>query len=178
MKNFVKIILKFFEHYNITLNLNILETGLINLFLLLILLAFASKEFVKPLLDSRKKIVSQSVKTLDDRVTNGYQNLKGIKNQLNNINSAIFKIKKEALLKKKNLLKSEAFQVENKLLVYFEEASLALDSLENKMTIDLKKKMVNQLLQHAISSTKILFASEDYSQEFMNNIIKNLQGHL
>jgi len=174
MQNSIKIIQNFLKYYNISLNLDLLETGLINIFLLFVILIYSNYTFVKPFLNTRKNTIDQGVKDIEAQLAQASQKLKYIRKQLSEINFAIINIKKKAILKKKNLLQFEAFQLEKKLMIFFEEALLSLDALEKKATLDLKQQMIDQLLEYAIFSTKMAFKDTNFSKESANNIINEL----
>jgi len=174
MPNLIKPI----EHNNITLNLNLFETGLINLFLLFGILAYSSNQFVKPFLKNRITTINKSIEKVEEQVKEAHERLASIQKQIKEINVTIIKIQKEAIIKKKNLLQFEAIQVKKKLTIYLEEASSSLNLLEKKLALDLKQQMINQLLHNSIHLTKMAFKDEKFSKESADNIINKLQGHL
>ncbi len=122
MENFDQIFTLLAEHEGISLNTDILETGLINILALLAILIYTGRDFLGSLLEERKTTIVNGVQDAEDRLNEAQKRLEEAKKQLNQANLVISEIKNETITTKKRLLESDAFQAKKDLTVRFERA--------------------------------------------------------
>ena len=75
MENFDQIFTLLAEHEGIGLNLDILETGLLNILALLAILFFTGRDFLGSLLEERKTTIVKSVQDAEDRLNEAQKRL-------------------------------------------------------------------------------------------------------
>jgi F-type H+-transporting ATPase subunit b len=127
MENFNQIFTLIAENEGISLNTDILETGVINIAALVGILIYTGKDFLGSLLEERKTIIVKSVQDAEDRLTEAQTRLIESEKQLNQAYVVINEIKNETLATKKLLLQSDAFEAKKDLKIRFERALASLD---------------------------------------------------
>jgi F-type H+-transporting ATPase subunit b len=110
MENFNQIFILLAEEKGISLNLDILETGLLNILALLAILIYTGRNFLGSLLEERKTTIVQSVQDAEDRLNEAEKRLTEAKKQLNQATFVISEIKNETIATKKILLEADAYQ--------------------------------------------------------------------
>ena len=101
MENFDQIFTLLAEHEGIGLNLDILETGLLNIITLVAILIYAGRDFLGSLLEERKTTIVKSVQDAEDRLNEAQKRLSEAEKQLNQANFVISEIKNETITTKK-----------------------------------------------------------------------------
>jgi len=101
MENFDQIFTLVAEHEGIGLNLDILETGLINVLALVAILVYTGKDFLGSLLEERKTSIVQGVQDAEDRLNEANRRLSEAQKQLSQANVVITEIKNETIAAKK-----------------------------------------------------------------------------
>jgi len=82
MENFDQIFTVLAEHDGIGLNLDILETGLLNILALLAILVYTGRDFLGSLLEERKTTIVKSVQDAENRLNEAQNRLNEAKKQL------------------------------------------------------------------------------------------------
>ena len=108
MENFNQIFTLLAENGSIGLNLDILETGVINIAALVGILIYTGKDFLGSILQERKSTIVKSVQDAEDRLNEANRRLSEAQNQLSQANVVISDIRNETRSAKTNLLKSIA----------------------------------------------------------------------
>ena len=109
MENFSQIFTLLAEE-GISLNSDILETGLINILALLAIVIYTGRDFLGSLLEERKTTIVKSVQDAEDRLNEAQKRLDEAQKQLNQANLVISEIRNETISTKKVLLESDAFE--------------------------------------------------------------------
>jgi len=122
MENFDQIFTLLAEDEGISLNTDILETGLLNILALLGILIFTGKDFLGSLLEERKTTIVKGVQDAEDRLNEAQKRLSEADKQLNQANIVISEIKNETIATKKVLLESDAYEAKKDLKIRFERA--------------------------------------------------------
>lgn len=104
MENFDKIFTLVAEVKGIGLNLDILETGVINIIALIIILIFVSKDAVSNTLNERKESIKESVENAENRIKEAELRLTEARKQLAQATLLISRIKKDSVQTRKTLL--------------------------------------------------------------------------
>ena len=177
MENFDQIF-TLLANEGIGLNLDILETGLLNIIALLAILFFTGRDFLGSLLEERKTTIVKSVQDAEDRLNEAQKRLTEAQKQLNQANLVISEIKTETITTKKLLLESDAFQAKKDLTIRFERALATFRSKERQIFVEIKQQIVSIVLQRTVSRAQETFKSKDRAITLINETINKLEGDL
>ena len=178
MENFDQIFTLLAEHEGISLNTDILETGLLNILALLAILIYTGRDFVGSLLEERRTTIVKGVQDAEDRLNEAQKRLNEAQKQLNQANLVISEIKNETVATKKVLLESDAFQAKKDLTVRFERALATFRSKERQIFLEIKQQIISLVLQRTVSRTQETFKSKERATALINETINKLEGDL
>ena len=162
----------------ISLNTDILETGLINIVALLAILVYTGRDFLGSLLEERRTTIVKGVQDAEDRLSEAKKRLVEAQKQLNQANIVISEIKNETVTTKKVLLESDAFQAKKDLTVRFDRALATFRSKERQIFVEIKQQIISLVLQRTVSRVQETFKSEERSSALINETIDKLKGDL
>jgi F-type H+-transporting ATPase subunit b len=94
MENFNQIFTLLAEYNGISLNTNILETGLINILALIAILIYTGRDFLGSVLEERKNVIIKGVQDAEDRLNEAQKRLVEAEKQLTQANLIIRRAKK------------------------------------------------------------------------------------
>ena len=177
MENFDQIF-TLLAHEGISLNTDILETGLINILALLAILIYTGRDFLGSLLEERRTTIVNGVQDAEDRLNEAKKRLAEAQKQLNQANLVISEIKNETVNTKKILLESDAFQAKKDLTVRFERALATFRSKERQIFIEIKQQIISLVLQRTVSRVQETFKSKERATALINETISKLEGDL
>jgi len=177
MENFDQIF-TLLANEGISLNTDILETGLINILVLLAILIYTGRDFLGSLLEERRTTIVKGVQDAEDRLSEAKKRLVEAEKQLNQANIVISEIKNETVTTKKLLLESDAFQAKKDLTVRFDRALATFRSKERQIFVEIKQQIITLVLQRTVSRVQETFKSEERSSALINETIDKLQGDL
>ncbi len=177
MENFDQIF-TLLANEGISLNTDILETGLINILALLAILVYTGRDFLGSLLEERRTTIVKGVQDAEDRLSEAKKRLVEAEKQLNQANIVISEIKNETVTTKKVLLESDAFQARKDLAVRFERALASFRSKERQIFVEIKQEIISLVLQRTVTRVNAAFKSKTRSTEFISETIDNLKGDL
>ena len=175
MENFDQIFTLIATEHGIGLNLDILESGLINIIVLIGILIYSGNDFLGSLLEERKTTIAQNVKDAEERLNEAQNRLSEAKKQLNQASVVISEIKAETLKTKKIMLKADAFDARKDLKSRFEKALGAFKSKERQIFFEIKKQITSLVLSRTVSRVKETFAQEKSATKLINNTIRTLE---
>jgi F-type H+-transporting ATPase subunit b len=178
MENFDQIFTLLAEHEGISLNTDILETGLINILALVAILIYTGRDFLGSLLEERKTTIVNGVQDAEDRLNEAQKRLDEAQKQLNQANLVIGEIKNETIATKKVLLESDAFQAKKDLTVRFDRALATFRSKERQIFVDIKQQIISLVLQRTVSRAQETFKSKERATALINETINKLEGDL
>jgi F-type H+-transporting ATPase subunit b len=178
MENFDQIFTLLAEHEGIGLNLDILETGLLNIIALLAILVFTGRDFLGSLLEERKTTIVKSVQDAEDRLNEAQKRLDEAKKQLNQANLVISEIKNETISTKKILLESDAFQAKKDLKIRFERALATFRSKERQIFLEIKQQIISLVLKRTVVRAQETFGPKERATALINDTINKLEGDL
>ena len=178
MENFDQIFTLLAEQEGISLNTDILETGLINILALLAILIYTGRDFLGSLLEERRTTIVKGVQDAEDRLSEAEKRLNEAQKQLSQANIVISEIKSETITTKKVLLESDAFQAKKDLTVRFDRALASFRSKERQIFVEIKQQIISLVLQRTVSRVKDTFKSKERSSELINETIDKLKGDL
>ena len=177
MENFDQIF-TLLANEGISLNTDILETGLINILALLAILIYTGRDFLGSLLEERRTTIVKGVQDAEDRLSEAQKRLVEAEKQLNQANIVISEIKNETVTTKKVLLESDAFQAKKDLTVRFERALASFRSKERQIFVEIKQQIISLVLQRTVTRVQETFKSKERSSELINETIDKLKGDL
>ena len=178
MENFDQIFTLLAKQEGISLNTDILETGLINIIALVAILIYTGQDFLGSLLEERKTTIINSVQDAENRLNEAQKRLDEVKKQLNQANLVISELRAETLTTKKTLLKSDAFQAKNDLTIRFERALATFRAKERQIFFDIKQQIITLVLQQTVTRVQATFKSTDRATALINETISKLEGDL
>jgi len=178
MENFDQIFTLLAEHEGIGLNLDILETGLLNIIALVAILVFTGRDFLGSLLEERKTTIVKSVQDAEDRLNEAQKRLNEAKKQLNQANLVISEIKNETVSTKKVLLESDAFQAKKDLKIRFERALATFRSKERQIFLEIKQQIISLVLKRTVARAQETFGPQERATALINDTINKLEGDL
>ena len=177
MENFDQIF-TLIANEGIGLNLDILETGLLNIIALLAILFFTGRDFLGSLLEERKTTIVKSVQDAEDRLNEAQKRLDEAQKQLNQANLVISEIKSETVSTKKVLLESDAFEAKKDLKIRFERALATFRSKERQIFLEIKQQISSLVLKRTVIRAQETFGPKERATALINDTINKLEGDL
>ena len=161
MENFNQIFTLLAHEEGLALNLDILETGLLNILALLGILIYAGKDFLGSLLEERKTIIVKSVQDAEDRLNEAQKRLSEAQKQLNQANLVIGEIKNETIATKKVLLESDAYDAKKDLKIRFDRALATFQSKERQIFLEIKQQIISLVLKRTVIRAQEAFGPKE-----------------
>ena len=178
MENFDQIFTLVAEHEGIGLNLDILETGLINILALIAILVYTGKDFLGSVLEERKTNIVKGVQDAEDRLNEANRRLSEAQKQLSQANVVITEIKNETIAAKKVLLEADAYQSKKDLATSFSRALASFRSKERQIFVEVKQQIILLVLKRTVISAQETFGKKDRAAALINDTINKLEGDL
>ena len=178
MENFDLIFTLVAEHEGIGLNLDILETGLINILALVAILVYTGRDFLGSILEERKTDIVQGVQDAEDRLNEANLRLNEAQKQLSQANVVITEIKNETIAAKKVLLESDASQSKKDLATSFSRALATFRAKERQIFLAVKEQIILLVLKRTVMLAQEYFGKKDRATELINETINKLEGDL
>jgi F-type H+-transporting ATPase subunit b len=178
MENFDQIFTLLAEHEGIGLNLDILETGLLNIITLVAILIYAGRDFLGSLLEERKTTIVKGVQDAEDRLNEAQKRLSEAEKQLNQANFVISEIKNETIATKKLLLESDAYAAKKDLKIRFERALATFRSKERQIFLEIKQQIIALVLKQTLVRAQETFGPKENATSLINDTINKLEGDL
>ena len=178
MENFDQIFTLLAEHEGIGLNLDILETGLLNIITLVAILIYAGRDFLGSILEERKTTIVKGVQDAEDRLNEAQKRLSEAEKQLNQANFVISEIKNETIATKKILLESDAYAAKKDLKIRFERALATFRSKERQIFIEIKQQIIALVLKRTVVRAQETFGPKERASALINDTINKLEGDL
>ena len=145
MENFNQIFTLLAENGSIGLNLDILETGIINIAALVGILIYTGKDFLGSILQERKNTIVKSVQDAEDRLNEANRRLSEAQKQLSQAHVVISEIRNETRSAKTNLLKSDATTAKKELTTRFNRAVSSFRSKERTIFLEVKQQKLHYM---------------------------------
>ena len=178
MENFDQIFTLLAKNEGIGLNLDILETGLLNILALVGILVYVGRDFIGSLLEERKTTIVKGVQDAEDRLNEATKRLSEAEKQLNQANIVISEIKNETIATKKILLESDAFEAKKDLKIRFERALASFQSKERQIFLDIKQQIISLVLKRTVIRAQETFEPKERATALINDTINKLEGEL
>ena len=168
MENFDQIFTLLAEQEGISLNTDILETGLINIVALVAILIYTGQDFLGSLLEERKTVIVKGVQDAEDRLNEAKKRLAESEKQLSQANLVINEIKNETITTKKVILDSDALQARKDLIIRFERALATFRSKERQIFLEIKQQIISLVLQRTVNRVQEIFKSKELTATLIN----------
>jgi F-type H+-transporting ATPase subunit b len=178
MENFSQIFTLLAHEEGISLNLDILETGLLNILALVAILIYTGRDFLGSLLEERRNTIVKSVQDAEDRLNEAEKRLTEAKKQLSQANLVINEIKNETIATKKVLLEADAFNAKKDLKIRFERALATFRSKERKIFLEIKQQIISLVLKRTVIRAQEAFGPKERATALINDTINKLEGDL
>ena len=178
MENFNQIFTLLAHEEGLALNLDILETGLLNILALLGILIYTGKDFLGSLLEERKTTIVKSVQDAEDRLNEAQKRLSEAQKQLNQANLVIGEIKNETIATKKLLLESDTYDAKKDLKIRFDRALASFQSKERQIFLEIKQQIISLVLKRTVIRAQEAFGPKERATALINDTINKLEGDL
>jgi F-type H+-transporting ATPase subunit b len=178
MENFNQIFTLLAEEEGIHLNLDILETGLLNILALVGILVYTGRDFLGSLLEERKATIVKGVQDAEDRLNEAQKRLSEAQKQLDQANLVISEIKNETIATKKALLESDVFEAKKDLKTRFERALATFKSKERQIFLEIKQQIISIVLKRTVIRAQETFGPKERATALINDTINKLEGDL
>lgn len=178
MENFNQIFTLLAKSEGIGLNLDILETGLINIIALVAILVYTGKDFLGSVLQERKNTIVKSIQDAEDRLSEANKRLSQAQKQLSQTEFVLSHIRIETKSAKKDLLKSDARIAKKELKIRFNRAISSISAGERKVFDQVKLEIVLSILSHIILVAKETFGTKKRARALINETIQKIEGDL
>jgi len=163
---------------SIKLNLDILETGVLNIIALIGILIYTGKDFLGSILQERKITILNSVQDAEEKLNEANQRLSEAQKQLSQAHVVISDIQNETRSTKTNLLKSDANIAKKELITRFNRAISSFRSKERIIFLEIKQQIISLVLNRSASQAKESFGSKKRARALINETIQKLEGEL
>jgi F-type H+-transporting ATPase subunit b len=178
MENFNQIFTLLAEEEGIHLNLDILETGLLNILALVGILVYTGKDFLGSLLEERKATIVKGVQDAEDRLNEAQKRLTEAQKQLDQANLVISEIRNETVATKKALLESDVYEAKKDLKIRFERALATFRSKERQIFLEIKQQIISIVLKRTVIRAQETFGPKERATALINDTINKLEGDL
>ena len=178
MENFDQIFTLLAESEGITINLDILETGLINIIALVGILIYVGRDFLGSSLEARKSDIVTGVQDAEERLNEANTRLTEAQKQLTQANVVIAEIRSETIATKKALLDSDASQSQAELKTRFSRALATSRTKERQIFVEVKQQIITLVLKRTATRAQEAFAPKDRASALINETITKLEGDL
>lgn len=178
MEKFNQIFILLAKEESIGLNLDILDTGLLNILALLAILIYTGRDFLGSLLEERKTTIVKSIQDAEDRLIEAEKRLDEAKKQLTQTDLVISEIKSETIATKKVLLQADAYETKKDLKIRFERALAAFRSKERQIFLEIKQQIISLVLNKTVIRVQETFGPKERATALINDTINKLEGDL
>jgi F-type H+-transporting ATPase subunit b len=178
MENFDQIFTLLAENEGIRFNSDILETGVLNIIVLLGILVYTGRDFLGSALEERKTTILKGLQDAEDRFEEAEKRLNEAQKQLTQANVVISEIKNETLAAKKVLLDADAYQAKKDLKLRFDRALATFRSKERQIFLEVKQQIILLVLKRTVARAQETFGTQERAKELINETINKLEGDL
>ena len=154
MENFNQIFTLLAAEGGIGFNTDILETGVLNILVLVGIIIYVGRDFLGSSLDQRQQEIIQSVQDAEERLTEANTRLSEAQKQLTQAQVIISEIRTETINTKKILLDSDSTQANQELATRFGRALATLRSREQQVFSEIKQQIISLALKNVLSKVQ------------------------
>ena len=178
MENFDQIFTLLAQNEDISLNLDILETGVINIVTLVVILIYVGRDFLGSILEKRQKEIIRGVQDAEERLNEANRRLTEAQKQLTQAHVIIDEIKNETIAAKKVLLEADADQSKKDLATRFSRALATFRTKEQQIFLEVKQQIILLVLKRTAARAQQTFGPKKQAEALINETINKLEGEL
>lgn len=174
MENFDQTFILLAQSEGISLNFDILESGLLNIIALVAILIYSGRDFLSPVLEARKNEISRSVEDAQERRDEAFLSWAIAETQLDQVTVLISEITEQTVLIKKSLLKTDVDQSKKDLTARFGKALTLFRSKEQQIFSEVKQQIISLVLKQTAIRAQQTFAKKENALNLINDAISSL----
>ena len=174
MENFDQTFILLAQSEVISLNSDILESGLLNIIALVGILIYSGRDFLSPMLEARKNEISRSVEDAQERRDEAFLSWAIAETQLDQVAVLISEITEQTVLIKKSLLKTDVDQSKKDLTARFGKALTLFRSKEQQIFSEVKQQIISLVLKQTAIRAQQTFAKKENALNLINDAISSL----
>jgi F0F1-type ATP synthase membrane subunit b/b' len=174
MENFDQTFILLAQSEGISLNFDILESGLLNIIALVAILIYSGRDFLSPVLEARKNEISRSVEDAQERRDEAFLSWAIAETQLDQVAVLISEITEQTVLIKKSLLKTDVDQSKKDLTARFGKALTLFRSKEQQIFSEVKQQIISLVLKQTAIRAQQTFAKKENALNLINDAISSL----
>lgn len=178
MENFNQIFTLLANEEGISLNVDILETGVINITIVIVILVTLGRDFLGSILEKRENEIARSLQDAEERLNEANTRLADAEKQLTQAYLIINEIKNETISSKKVLLQSNAYQSKKDLAIRFSRALATFQNKEREIFSEIKQQIVILVLKRTIIRAQETFGKKKRAADLITETINRLEGKL
>jgi len=178
MENSDQIFILLSKADSISLNFDILESGLLNIIALVVILIYSGRQFLSPTLEARKNEINSAVEDAQERRDEAFLNWAIAETQLTQVAVLIAEITEQTVPIKKSLLKADVDQSKKDLTARFGRALTLFRSKEQQIFIEVKQQIISLVLKQTATRAQQTFAKKKSASSLINNAIDKLEKNL
>ena len=178
MENFDQIFIFGAQLEGISLNLDILETGLLNIIALVGIVIYVGQDFLGSTLEIRQKEITKGVEDAEERLNEANRRLEEAQKQLSQVSVIIAEIENETISAKKSLLESHANQSKKELNIRFGKALALFRAKERQIFLEVKQQIILLVLKKTATRAQQTFGTKKRATTLIDETINNLEGEL
>ena len=178
MENFNQIFTLVAKSEGIGLNLDILETGLINVLTLVGILVYTGKDFLGSLLEERKTNIVQGVQDAEDRLNEANRRLDEAQKQLSQYVVVTTEIQSRTIDSVLLLFEADDEASKKDLATRFSRALATFRFKERQIFAEVKQQIVLLVLKRTLMRAQETFSDKKEALVFNGTNINKLQGDL
>lgn len=175
MENFDQIFTLIATKEGIGLNLDILETGLINIIALIGILIYAGNDLLMPVLAERNNTIIANVKDAENRLIEAETRLSEAQNQIEQARLMISEMQALTDGTKKIMLETDVFEAKEDLKSRFERALNAFKLKERQIFFEIKEQITSLVLSRTVNRVKETFTQQKPATDLINTTIRTLE---
>jgi F0F1-type ATP synthase membrane subunit b/b' len=178
METFDQIFTLLAKEEGISLNLDILETGVVNITAVVVILISVGRDFLGSILEKRQQEITRSIQDAEERLNEANKRLSDAEKQLTQAYIIIDEIKNETIASKKVLLQSDAYQSKKDLATRFSRALATFQSKERQIFLEIKQQIIVLVLKRTVARAQETFGTKKRAAALINETINKLEGEL
>jgi len=178
MENSDQIFILLSKADSISLNFDILESGLLNIIALVAILIYSGRQFLSPTLEARKNEINSAVEDAQERRDEAFLNWAIAETQLTQVAVLIAEITEQTVPIKKSLLKADVDQSKKDLTARFGRALTLFRSKEQQIFLEVKQQIVLLVLKKTLLWAKENFSDKRKALGFNRKNINKLKSDL
>lgn len=176
MENYNQMFRLFADNSGISLNLDILESGIVNIILLIGIIVYVGGSFIISFLETRQTDIITSIQDAEERLNEAQKRLAEAEKQAKQARIIIVNTKDETIRIKKFLLNTSFIQSQEDLGNSFKRASDNISTKEKQIFLEIKSEIIRLVVERTVVRIKRAFKLGNSTQNLTTTIIENLEA--